>query len=65
MRALGLLARLMPQLQVFFLAMPINILSGFVIMFAMLGAMITLFLNYYTTSMGASFEGIAAWREDQ
>jgi flagellar biosynthetic protein FliR len=50
---LGLLARLMPQLQVFFLAMPINILSGFVIMFAMLGAMITLFLNYYTTSMGA------------
>lgn len=50
---LGLLARLMPQLQVFFLAMPINLLSGFAIMFAMLGAMITLFLNYYTSSMGA------------
>ncbi|HEV7960449.1 MAG TPA: flagellar biosynthetic protein FliR [Rhizomicrobium sp.] len=50
---LGLLARLMPQLQVFFLAMPINLLSGFAIMFAMLGAMITLFLNYYTASMGA------------
>lgn len=50
---LGLLARLLPQLQVFFLAMPINIMAGFVIMFAMLGAMITLFLNYYTTSMGA------------
>jgi flagellar biosynthesis protein FliR len=49
---LGLLARLMPQLQVFFLAMPINILSGFAIMFALLGAMITLFLNYYSTSMG-------------
>lgn len=49
---LGLLARLMPQLQVFFVAMPINILTGFVIMFAMLGAMITLFLNYYSTSMG-------------
>jgi flagellar biosynthetic protein FliR len=49
---MGLLARLMPQLQIFFLAMPITIMSGFVIMFAMLGAMITLFLNYYTTSMG-------------
>lgn len=49
---LGLLARLMPQLQIFFLAMPITIMSGFVIMFAMLGAMITLFLNYYTSSMG-------------
>jgi hypothetical protein len=33
--------------------MPINLLSGFAIMFAMLGAMITLFLNYYTSSMGA------------
>ena len=50
---LGLLAKLMPQLQIFFLAMPINIMAGFVIMFAMLGAMITLFLNYYTISMGA------------
>jgi len=50
---LGLLARLMPQLQIFFIATPINILAGFVIMFAMLGAMITLFLNFYTTSMGA------------
>jgi flagellar biosynthesis protein FliR len=52
---LGLLARLMPQLQVFFLAMPINIMSGFVIMFAMLGAMITLFLNSHSTSLGAFF----------
>ncbi|HXS07210.1 MAG TPA: flagellar biosynthetic protein FliR [Rhizomicrobium sp.] len=50
--ALGVLAKLMPQLQVFFVAVPINILCGFVIMLAMLGSMITLFLNYYTTSMG-------------
>ena len=49
--ALGILAKLMPQLQVFFVAVPINILCGFVIMLAMLGSMITLFLNYYTTSM--------------
>ena len=48
---LGVLARLMPQLQIFFVAVPINILCGFVIMLAMLGSMITLFLNYYTNSM--------------
>ena len=49
---LGLLARLMPQLQIFFLAMPINILCGFVIMLALLGSMITVFLNYYSSAMG-------------
>jgi flagellar biosynthetic protein FliR len=50
--ALGVLAKLMPQLQIFFVAVPINILCGFVIMLAMLGSIITLFLNYYTISMG-------------
>ncbi|MEO7055140.1 MAG: flagellar biosynthetic protein FliR [Rhizomicrobium sp.] len=49
--ALGVLAKLMPQLQIFFVAVPINILCGFVILLAMLGSIITLFLNYYTTSM--------------
>jgi flagellar biosynthetic protein FliR len=48
---LGLLARLMPQLQIFFLAMPINILCGFVIMLVLLGSIITVFLNYYSTAM--------------
>src|SRR3984957_15356663 len=48
---LGVLARLMPQLQIFFVAVPINILAGFVIMMALLGSMITVFLNYYATSM--------------
>jgi flagellar biosynthetic protein FliR len=48
---LGLLARLMPQLQIFFLAMPINILCGFLIMVVLLGSMITVFLNYYSTAM--------------
>jgi len=50
--ALGVLAKLMPQLQIFFVAVPINILCGFVIMLAMLGSIITLFLNFYTNSMG-------------
>jgi flagellar biosynthetic protein FliR len=49
--ALGILARLMPQLQVFFVAMPINILFGFVLMALLLGSMMTLFLNFYSTEM--------------
>jgi len=49
--ALGILARLMPQLQVFFIAMPINILFGFVLMALVLGSMMTLFLNFYASQM--------------
>jgi flagellar biosynthetic protein FliR len=48
---LGVLARLMPQLQVFFVAVPINILCGFVILLGVVGAMMTVFLNYYSTQM--------------
>jgi flagellar biosynthetic protein FliR len=48
---LGLLARLMPQLQIFFLAVPVNIVCGFLIFLAMLGAMMTVFLNYYAQQL--------------
>ena len=48
---LGVLSKMMPQLQIFFVAVPINIIAGFVIMLALLGSMITVFLNYYATSM--------------
>ena len=48
---LGLLAKLMPQLQIFFVAVPINIACGFLIFLAMLGAMMTIFLNFYATQM--------------
>jgi flagellar biosynthetic protein FliR len=51
--AMGLLARLMPQLQVFFIAMPINILAGFLLMILLLGSMMTLFLNYFSTQLGS------------
>ena len=51
--ALGLLARLMPTLQVFFIAMPINILAGFLIMMLLLCSMMTAFLNFYGQQMGA------------
>lgn len=49
----GVLARMMPQLQVFFVAMPVNIMVGFVVMTLLLGTMMTIFLNYYATQMGA------------
>jgi flagellar biosynthetic protein FliR len=49
--ATGLLARMMPQLQIFFIAMPINILAGFLLMMLLLGSMMTVFLAYYGTEM--------------
>lgn len=49
----GVLARMMPQLQVFFVAMPVNIMVGFVVMTLLLGTMMTIFLSYYATQMGA------------
>lgn len=49
---LGVLARLMPQLQIFFLAVPLNIFCGFLIMLALLGSLMTVFLNFYASQMG-------------
>ncbi len=48
---LGVLARLMPQLQIFFVAVPLNIMCGFLIMLALIGSLMTAFLTYYTNSM--------------
>jgi flagellar biosynthetic protein FliR len=49
--AIGILARMMPQLQVFFVAMPINILAGFLILLLLLGSLMNIFLDYYTHQM--------------
>ena len=49
----GLLARMMPQLQIFFVATPFNILVGFVVLSLIIGTMMTLFLNYYAAQMAA------------
>jgi flagellar biosynthetic protein FliR len=49
----GVLARMMPQLQVFFVAMPVNILVGFVVMTLLIGTMMTIFLNFYAAQMAA------------
>ena len=43
---LGILSKLMPQMQVFFVGMPLSIMVGFLIMFLVVGAMMTTFLDY-------------------
>jgi flagellar biosynthetic protein FliR len=43
---LGVLARLMPQLQVFFLGLPASILIGFAILLVLVGALMNTFLGY-------------------
>ncbi|OJT95016.1 MAG: flagellar biosynthetic protein FliR [Alphaproteobacteria bacterium 65-7] len=50
---LGVLAKLMPQLQIFFVAVPLNILCGFLILMALIGSLMTVFLNFYSTQMAA------------
>lgn len=46
---LGILARLMPQLQVFFLGLPISIMIGFAMLFAFIGAVMLGFLGHLET----------------
>jgi flagellar biosynthesis protein FliR len=43
---LGILSKLMPQMQVFFVGMPLSIMVGFLILFMVVGAMMMTFLNY-------------------
>ena len=43
---LGLLSRLMPQMRVFFVGMPLTILIGFLILIMVVGAMMMTFLDY-------------------
>jgi flagellar biosynthetic protein FliR len=56
--ALGVLSRLMPQLQVFFLAMPVNIMVGFVLLMLFLGTMMTMFLDFFARQMGIFVGGV-------
>ena len=43
---LGVLARLMPQMQVFFVGVPLMILLGFIILIMVIGAMMSTYLGY-------------------
>ncbi|MBR1212360.1 flagellar biosynthetic protein FliR [Bradyrhizobium sp. JYMT SZCCT0180] len=48
---LGILARLMPAMQVYFVGVPLSILIGFLIFAAVLTAMMGTYLNYFTGVM--------------
>ncbi len=45
--AIGVLAKLIPQVQIFFVAMPANILAGFLIMSLLLSSIMMWFIDYY------------------
>jgi flagellar biosynthesis protein FliR len=45
---LGVLSRLMPQLQIFFVAMPATIILGSLILIAALGVMMNVFIEHFT-----------------
>jgi flagellar biosynthetic protein FliR len=48
---LGVLARLMPQMQVYFVGVPLSILAGFLVFSLVLVAMMGVFLNYFNGVM--------------
>src|ERR1700758_1990075 len=50
---LGVLARLMPQMQVYFVAVPLSIFAGFLILAFVLAAMMGTFLDYFIGVMHA------------
>ena len=43
---LGVLSRLMPQMQVFFVGLPLSILVGFVVLILVVGALMNVYLGY-------------------
>jgi flagellar biosynthetic protein FliR len=44
---LGVLARLMPQMQVYFVGVPLSIIAGFLVLAAVIAAMMGSFLDYF------------------
>jgi flagellar biosynthetic protein FliR len=49
---LGVLARLMPQLQVFFLGLPVSIMLGYIILLSLVGLLMATFLTYMGSVLG-------------
>ena len=54
---LGLLSRLMPQMQVFFIGLPLSILLGLLLLFLVLGAMMGTFVGYMEGVFGQLLPG--------
>jgi flagellar biosynthesis protein FliR len=49
--AFGVMSRLMPQLQIFFIVMPVSTIVSFLLLALMLGTMMTLYLDFYSGQM--------------
>jgi flagellar biosynthesis protein FliR len=54
---LGVLSRLMPQMQVFFIGLPLSILLGLLLFMLVVGAMMGTFVNYLQGVLGALAPG--------
>lgn len=54
---LGLLNRLMPQIQIFFIAMPANITFGLILLFLLLSTMMTWYLAHFETAISRFISG--------
>lgn len=50
--ALGILSKLMPQVQIFFVAMPANIMLGFALLAVLMGGLMTWFLAFFEETIG-------------
>lgn len=50
--AFGIVAKLMPQFQVFFISMPANILIGFVMLFVLIGTIMTWYMEHVAQGFG-------------
>lgn len=49
---LGVLSRLMPQLQIFFVALPATIIIGTLILIISIGVMVNVFINHFAAHLG-------------
>jgi flagellar biosynthesis protein FliR len=54
---LGVLSRLMPQMQVFFIGLPLSIMLGLLLLLLVIGAMMGTFVNYLQGVLGALAPG--------
>ncbi|MEP5620944.1 MAG: flagellar biosynthetic protein FliR, partial [Hyphomicrobiales bacterium] len=54
---LGLLNKLMPQMQIFFIAMPVNIAVGLFLLMALISTLMMFYLEHFQQSIGKFLAG--------
>lgn len=52
---MGLLSRLMPQMQIFFIAMPVQIMLGLILLSVSVSAILLLYLDFFTAAFRSTF----------